>query len=189
MRYTRGQGRLLLEDLTSPPLLPIPPPFLPRQCLARTPTGKMRPASWPSASLGHHLRLAMPPSPALASRGTPADDALAAGSAPSSSSPAAPGAEARPQSPRDAGLTYEALLTLDEGNVKRGLSDLELRSLKRRTAGPGDSKEACGICLAAYAPRAPLLACPCGHAFHEECVTQWLSQNRSCPTCRYKFPG
>jgi RING-box protein 1 len=27
----------------------------------------------------------------------------------------------------------------------------------------------------------------CGHMFHEECITPWLSTNNKCPICLHKF--
>lgn len=45
-----------------------------------------------------------------------------------------------------------------------------------------DNDVVCGICLnndlTTYV--APL----CGHCFHEKCISQWLKDNNTCPTCR-----
>lgn len=51
----------------------------------------------------------------------------------------------------------------------------------------------CSICLEAF-PSTPLvkesndsLVLPCGHKFHEVCVSQWLVKATSCPTCRERL--
>ena len=30
-------------------------------------------------------------------------------------------------------------------------------------------------------------ALPCGHLFHQECVREWISRQKDCPTCREKL--
>mmetsp|Transcript_9150 Transcript_9150/g.13844 ORF Transcript_9150/g.13844 Transcript_9150/m.13844 type:complete len:156 (+) Transcript_9150:166-633(+) len=58
----------------------------------------------------------------------------------------------------------------------------------------GDDDEVCGICQSAYegvAPGAkfpgdecPVVLGKCGHCFHLQCVTTWLSTRQTCPMCR-----
>eukprot|EP01063_Lacrimia_lanifica_P019998 TRINITY_DN27383_c0_g1_i1.p1 TRINITY_DN27383_c0_g1~~TRINITY_DN27383_c0_g1_i1.p1 ORF type:complete len:293 (+),score=83.56 TRINITY_DN27383_c0_g1_i1:75-953(+) len=43
----------------------------------------------------------------------------------------------------------------------------------------------CVICQDGYTPAEDTLArMPCGHVYHADCVTPWLRQNHTCPTCR-----
>jgi anaphase-promoting complex subunit 11 len=56
------------------------------------------------------------------------------------------------------------------------------------------SDEVCGICQTAFEGTAPGVKypgedCPvvwgqCGHAFHLQCVSKWLTSKNSCPICR-----
>ena len=50
-----------------------------------------------------------------------------------------------------------------------------------------DDAEMCAVCLSAYEPSDTVIRVPCGHTFHEACVSRWLSQDPSCPTCRFQF--
>ena len=53
----------------------------------------------------------------------------------------------------------------------------------------GDS---CAICLEPFCASAKATACNCGHVFHSECISNWLSTrnqvsgrtNKQCPTCK-----
>lgn len=43
----------------------------------------------------------------------------------------------------------------------------------------------CAVCLGDYQNSEKLLQLPvCGHAFHKECIDQWLVNNATCPICR-----
>ncbi|GAA5869992.1 hypothetical protein JCM8547_001435 [Rhodosporidiobolus lusitaniae] len=43
----------------------------------------------------------------------------------------------------------------------------------------------CLICQDAYALSETTIALPCKHLFHEDCLTPWLKNSGTCPTCRY----
>ena len=47
---------------------------------------------------------------------------------------------------------------------------------------PGMGFSACPICTEDL--RDDIVTTKCGHIFHEICVSQWLKNNRACPTCR-----
>lgn len=46
----------------------------------------------------------------------------------------------------------------------------------------------CTICLVDFKTEAPVLMMPCGHAFHETCLKEWLGRSHSCPLCRFLLP-
>lgn len=51
----------------------------------------------------------------------------------------------------------------------------------------------CSICLAALDPDVEVVQLPCRHAFHRDCVEQWLTQRLTysfakCPMCRKQIP-
>lgn len=47
----------------------------------------------------------------------------------------------------------------------------------------GDATGAeCIICLSSL--ESDLLAAPCGHVYHENCLTTWVNVNKSCPLCK-----
>ena len=48
----------------------------------------------------------------------------------------------------------------------------------------------CCICTESYSTGCEMIQIKpgCGHYFHKECVSQWLSQHNTCPFCRYALP-
>ena len=45
------------------------------------------------------------------------------------------------------------------------------------------------MCLCNYDSDDVLIRLPCEHLFHEDCVARWLSQDSSCPQCRFNLRG
>lgn len=45
----------------------------------------------------------------------------------------------------------------------------------------------CPICFEDIIVNKINLALPCGHVFHETCITRWIKINRSCPLCYYQL--
>jgi len=43
----------------------------------------------------------------------------------------------------------------------------------------------CTICLCEYEDGDRLVKLPCGHVYHEECVSSWTSNHVRCPLCNY----
>ncbi|XP_033633478.1 E3 ubiquitin-protein ligase RNF103-like [Asterias rubens] len=76
------------------------------------------------------------------------------------------------------------LLDLQANMVDRGLGDVA--TINPWPEGMMKSSE-CSICLEPYMQGVELCGLPCGHAFHQRCVTLWLTSNRNhcCPNCRW----
>ena len=50
--------------------------------------------------------------------------------------------------------------------------------------------EQCSICLDNYTVGTIVRQLPCGHKFHDACVSEWInkpSSRRNCPMCRYQL--
>lgn len=45
-------------------------------------------------------------------------------------------------------------------------------------------KEECSICLRAMRYDDNVVVLTCNHAFHNDCLTKWISHNSACPMCR-----
>lgn len=41
----------------------------------------------------------------------------------------------------------------------------------------------CSICLCEYEKGDKLISLPCGHVFHDDCITSWTDNNTRCPLC------
>ncbi|KAK4267733.1 hypothetical protein QN277_024473 [Acacia crassicarpa] len=47
----------------------------------------------------------------------------------------------------------------------------------------------CSICLEDFDDRGDgVLALPCDHFFHNNCIMKWLNTGHTCPLCRFKLP-
>ncbi|CAN6345649.1 unnamed protein product [Urochloa humidicola] len=58
----------------------------------------------------------------------------------------------------------------------------------QEVAGRSRSGEECAICLQDFSADETLRGMPCSHAFHQHCISQWLSRKAACPLCRHKLP-
>lgn len=45
----------------------------------------------------------------------------------------------------------------------------------------------CSICMEEHKDDDVIMELPCTHCFHEDCVTQWIQENNSCPNCKKKI--
>ncbi|XP_062194238.1 E3 ubiquitin ligase BIG BROTHER-related-like [Phragmites australis] len=85
--------------------------------------------------------------------------------------------------------SYEELVALGEvvGTESRGLSADTLASLPSVTYKTQDvqdgNTEQCVICRVEFEEGESLIALPCKHSYHPECINQWLQINKVCPMC------
>ncbi len=47
----------------------------------------------------------------------------------------------------------------------------------------------CSICLSPIQALKSSMITPCGHIFHVECLTTWMQQKQTCPSCRQNIPA
>jgi len=67
------------------------------------------------------------------------------------------------------------------------LEKLETRRYDESVFGDEEGKtypSECPICLATWEPSDEIKVTPCGHAFHKECIGNWLTTARTCALCR-----
>lgn len=48
-----------------------------------------------------------------------------------------------------------------------------------------EEKKACTICLETFLAGEQVVATPCNHIFHQECITPWVKGHGNCPVCRF----
>ncbi|KAF7095621.1 hypothetical protein CFC21_097740 [Triticum aestivum] len=85
--------------------------------------------------------------------------------------------------------SYEELVALGEvvGTESRGVSADTLASLPSVTYQAEDNQdsnmEQCVICRVEFEEGESLVALPCKHSYHSDCIKQWLQLNKVCPMC------
>ncbi|XP_051204752.1 E3 ubiquitin ligase BIG BROTHER-related [Lolium perenne] len=90
--------------------------------------------------------------------------------------------------------SYEELVALGEvvGTESRGVSADTLASLPSVTYQAQDKQdsnmEQCVICRVEFEQGESLIALPCKHSYHSECINQWLQLNKVCPMCSAEVP-
>lgn len=68
------------------------------------------------------------------------------------------------------------------------LEKIELNEENINIITKNSNCENCSVCKDNFLIYETLINLPCKHAFHDECLTPWLSERNSCPTCRYELP-
>mmetsp|Transcript_2295 Transcript_2295/g.3946 ORF Transcript_2295/g.3946 Transcript_2295/m.3946 type:complete len:371 (+) Transcript_2295:64-1176(+) len=75
----------------------------------------------------------------------------------------------------------------DRGAPAETITSLESMAYDAALFGDEDDKPypaECAICLLPWEPQDAIKVTPCMHAFHEECLGNWLRSARTCPVCR-----
>ncbi|XP_047327622.1 E3 ubiquitin-protein ligase BIG BROTHER-like [Impatiens glandulifera] len=86
-------------------------------------------------------------------------------------------------------MTYEQLQFLGEavGAQSRGLPEHLISRLPKFKYSTGifkkQKKEDCVICFTTYKRGDKLIALPCAHQYHSDCISLWLRQKKNCPMC------
>ena len=84
-------------------------------------------------------------------------------------------------------MTYEQLLELEEqmGKVENGLTEEEIKSLKHDKYIKGKYLEdKCIICQYNFEELESIVALPCKHSFHFNCLKPWIDKQHYCPLCK-----
>ena len=89
----------------------------------------------------------------------------------------------------------------NQGNNKPPTSKEAIKKLKRfkmneKYCKKGEDKSgtkleqpSCCVCITEIKMNDDTLLIPCGHMFHNDCIMPWLSQNNTCPVCRFELPA
>ena len=86
----------------------------------------------------------------------------------------------------------------NQGQQKPPTSKEALKKLKRfnmnekycnKTKNNKLEKPSCCVCITDIKMDEDTLLIPCGHMFHYECIMSWLTQNNTCPVCRFELPA
>jgi len=78
---------------------------------------------------------------------------------------------------------YELLLQLDASVKPKTISSSIVDSFPTRKATASDiSKDPCGVCLMEFCEDEDIKSLPCGHVYHAECISKWLTERSTkCP--------
>lgn len=86
----------------------------------------------------------------------------------------------RDLSPED----FEKLSKLDERLPKRNTAQRNLVDRLPRVPSKDCGVSECGVCLGELESQTTAVKLPCGHCFHQACISKWLTQcKNTCPFC------
>lgn len=79
---------------------------------------------------------------------------------------------------------YDLLCLLDEALPQRKTAPPNLVACLPSVLARDCGAMACQVCLDELRPADEVSRLPCGHAFHDECISRWLTECRAtCPIC------
>ena len=88
-------------------------------------------------------------------------------------------------------MDYEELLArFGHGGAARpadeqAISELPSDEFRSDQTDVEENEQAvCSICLTAFGKGDEISTLPCGHAYHKECIGQWLRNVNNCPICK-----
>ncbi|KAI3860049.1 hypothetical protein MKX03_003124 [Papaver bracteatum] len=85
-----------------------------------------------------------------------------------------------------AGISY--IVAIGKETEKRLLDSKKIETLPEYLYSAVKNKEEvqekCSVCLSEYENEDMLRFLPCRHAFHTECIDEWLISRTTCPYCR-----
>lgn len=74
----------------------------------------------------------------------------------------------------------------DDGSEAEAEAEVAGRLLDEVVTAEGGGQ--CAVCTEGIRFGGAAKRTPCGHVFHQDCISRWLSVNYSCPLCRQKCP-
>lgn len=91
------------------------------------------------------------------------------------------------QYPNPDNMTYEELLELEDkiGNVCKGLPSEKIKKIKMREYSCKRYKnDKCIICQFEFKENEQVKVLSCDHCFHNDCLDEWLKNEKKCPVCK-----
>ena len=74
----------------------------------------------------------------------------------------------------------------DNGNRNDSLRNSLLTKIEGKKSFYEKNKEndICSICLEKFVKKDKIITLDCEHYYHDECITNWLKKDETCPLCR-----
>ncbi|XP_004510073.1 uncharacterized protein [Cicer arietinum] len=60
----------------------------------------------------------------------------------------------------------------------------EINEIKTESSSNIESNSMCCICLGDLSNGSKIMAQPCSHVFHGDCINKWFNVSKTCPLCR-----
>ncbi|EXB59768.1 E3 ubiquitin-protein ligase RING1-like protein [Morus notabilis] len=93
----------------------------------------------------------------------------------------------RPNCPIEMSFDLDEALTLPQDIPSRRSSAVSNSSAVVSMSTAVAPVNACSVCMEGFEPGEGGKQVPCGHVYHEACISEWFVHHNSCPNCRYKI--